>query len=55
MSTTTIKPQSGIQLVIIIGAAFLMMGTMPDLGLFLLMLGVGFWAVYNFINIGRQF
>ncbi|WMT10357.1 hypothetical protein NP511_22595 (plasmid) [Natrinema thermotolerans] len=52
---TSIKPQSGIQLIIIIGAGFLFVGTMPNLGMMLLTLGVGFWVLYNIINIGRQF
>lgn len=55
MAVTQIMPQSGLQLLIVVGAAFLMAGIRPDLGMFLLFLGVGMWAVYNLFNIGRQF
>lgn len=55
MSVANIKPQSGVQLLIIIGAAFLMVNVQPQLGMFLLLLGVGAWIIYNILNIGRQF
>lgn len=55
MSLTQMKPQSGIQLLIIVGAAFLMSGVQTSLGMKLLILGVGMWAIYNIINLGRQF
>lgn len=55
MATTQIIPQSGVQLVMIIGAAFLMAGVHPELGMNLLMLGVVVWGIYNLLNLGRQF
>lgn len=55
MSTTTIQPDSGVQLLMILGAAFLILGVRPDLGMMLLGLGVVGWIIYNLFNIGRQF
>lgn len=55
MSVANIKPDSGLQLLIIIGAAFLAMGIHPNIGMMLLALGVGAWIIYNLANIGRQF
>lgn len=55
MSVPPLRPQSGIQLLIVIGAVFLIIGTRPDLGLLLLFLGVGAWFLYNLANIPRQF
>lgn len=55
MSIANVMPDSGIQLLIVVGAAFLMAGVHSSLGMNLLLLGVGAWAVYNVINIGRQF
>lgn len=55
MAITQIVPQSGVQLLMIIGAAFLMAGVQPNLGMMLLMLGVVTWAIYNLFNFGRQF
>lgn len=55
MAAAQIIPQSGVQLLMIIGAGFLMAGVQPDLGMMLLMLGVGTWGLYNVINLGRQF
>lgn len=55
MSTTTIKPDSGLQLLIMIGAGFIAMGIRPDIGMMLLVLGVSAWIIYNIPNIGRQF
>lgn len=51
---TKIMPKSGIQLLMIIGAVFIM-GAQPDLGFVLLTLGVGMWLFYNLVNIPRQF
>lgn len=55
MSISNLQPQSGAQLLIIIGAAFLFVGIHSQVGLNLLILGVGAWLVYNLLNIGRQF
>ena len=55
MSSVNVIPQSGIQLLSAVGAVFLIIGTRPDLGMFLLTLGVGVWLVYNLLNISRQF
>jgi hypothetical protein len=55
MSVSSIQPDSGLQLLIIVGSVFLILGTRPDLGMLLLMLGVGMWLVYNLVNIPRQF
>jgi hypothetical protein len=55
MSIANLVPDSGIQLLIVVGAMFLMAGVRPDLGENLLILGVVAWALYNVINIGRQF
>lgn len=55
VSVTSIQPNSGVQLLIIVGAAFLLVGVQPQLGMNLLMLGVGAWLIYNIINLGRQF
>jgi hypothetical protein len=55
MSSIQVVPDSGLQLLIVVGAAFLIFGVRPDLGMMLLMLGVGAWLVYNLFNIGRQF
>lgn len=54
MSFTKIMPQSGVQLIIVVGAAFLMAGVHPSLGMGLLSLGVGAWGVYNLLNLKRQ-
>ena len=54
MSISNLQPQSGVQLLIIIGAAFLFAGIHSQVGLNLLILGVGAWLVYNLLNIGRQ-
>lgn len=51
----TIRPDSGIQLLIIIGAMFIFASVRPDLGMMLLVLGVGAWALYNVANLTRQF
>jgi hypothetical protein len=51
----TIRPDSGIQLLIIIGAMFVFASVRPDLGMLLLTLGVGAWALYNVANLSRQF
>lgn len=55
MSLAQIAPKSGVQLLMILGAAFLMAGVRPSLGMNLLLLGVGTWVIYNIFNIGRQF
>lgn len=55
MSIANIMPQSGVQLLIVVGAAFLMAGVQPELGMNLLFLGVGAWVIYNVFNIRRQF
>jgi len=55
MSISNLQPQSGVQLLIIIGAAFLFAGIHSQIGRNLLILGVGAWLVYNLLNIGRQF
>lgn len=55
LSNVTVIPKSGVQLIIIVGAAFLMAGVHPQLGMNLLLLGVGVWAIYNLLNFGRQF
>ena len=55
MSIAQFAPDSGLQLLILVGAAFIMAGVRPDLGTQLLMLGVAAWVVYNIFNIGRQF
>jgi hypothetical protein len=52
---TTLKPDSGIQLLIILGAMFLFAGIKSSLGMLLLTLGVGAWALYNVANLSRQF
>jgi hypothetical protein len=49
----TLKPDSGIQLIIILGAMFVPIR--PDLGMTLLTLGIGTWALYNIVNLSRQF
>jgi hypothetical protein len=51
----TLKPDSGIQLLIILGAMFVFTSVRPDLGMTLLTLGVGAWALYNIANLTRQF
>lgn len=51
----TIRPDSGIQLLIIIGAMFIFVNVRPALGMMLLVLGVGAWALYNVANLTRQF
>lgn len=51
----TIRPDSGIQLLIIIGAMFIFTSVRPELGMMLLVLGVGAWALYNVANLTRQF
>lgn len=51
----TIRPDSGIQLLIIIGAMFVFTSVRPELGMMLLTLGVGAWALYNVANLSRQF
>ena len=55
MSISNIQPNSGVQLLIIIGAAFLFAGVHPEIGMNLLIIGVGAWGIYNILNIGRQF
>lgn len=55
MSVANIIPQSGVQLIIVIGAAFLMAGVRPSLGMNLLALGIIVWGIYNVINLARQF
>lgn len=50
----SIVPDSGIQLLMLIGAAFIITATRPDLGMTLLMLGVGAWLFYNLLSISRQ-
>jgi len=55
MSISNLQPQSGVQLLIIIGAVFLFAGVHPDVGLNLLIIGVGAWGIYNLLNLGRQF
>lgn len=55
MSSVVVTPDSGIQLMIMVGAAFVLIGIRPDLGIGMLMLGVFFWLVYNVINVTRQF
>lgn len=55
MSIANVKPKSGVQLLIIVGAVFLFAGVRPDLGMNLLLLGVGAWLIYNILNLGRQF
>lgn len=55
MSIANVTPQSGVQLLIVVGAAFLMAGVRPSLGMKLLGLGVVVWGIYNVINLGRQF
>ena len=54
MSMATIQPQSGVQLIILIGAVFILAAIQP-LGTYLLVLGVGMWLIYNILNLGRQF
>lgn len=54
MSIANVMPQSGIQLLMILGVV-LILGTRRDLGMTLLMLGVGGWLIYNLANIPRQF
>jgi hypothetical protein len=53
--STAVVPQSGVQLLMIIGAAFVMGNVNPSLGYQLLGLGVGAWVIYNLLNLGRQF
>jgi len=51
----SIKPDSGIQLLIILGAMFVFTSVRPQLGMTLLTLGVVAWALYNIANLTRQF
>jgi hypothetical protein len=51
----SLKPDSGIQLLIILGAMFLFANVRTDLGMFLLVIGVAAWAMYNIANLNRQF
>lgn len=55
MSVTNFKPDSGLQLLIVLGAGFLAAGIRPDVGMLMLMLGIGAWLFYNIVNAGRQF
>ncbi len=55
MSLANVQPQSGVQLLIVVGAAFVLVGVQPEVGLNLLFLGVGAWIIYNVINLSRQF
>lgn len=50
----SLNPDSGIQLLMILGAVFIL-ASRPDLGMMLLSLGIGGWLVYNALNIPRQF
>jgi hypothetical protein len=54
-SVTSLKPDSGLQLLIVLGAGFLAAGIRPDVGMLMLMLGIGAWVFYNIVNAGRQF
>lgn len=47
-------PQSGIQVIIIVGAALMITATAPDIGVGLLALGVVAWLIYNLLNLPRQ-
>lgn len=49
-----IVPKSGIQVLIIVGAALMITATAPDLGVGLLLLGVAAWFIYNLLNLPRQ-
>lgn len=55
MAVGSIQPQSGTQLLILVGAVFLILDIYTGLGEILLALGVGAWLIYNLFNIGRQF
>jgi hypothetical protein len=55
MSVTSFKPESGLQLLIVLGAGFLAADIRPDVGMLMLMLGIGAWLFYNIMNAGRQF
>lgn len=55
MGITQIMPQSGLQLLIIVGATFLLAGVYTGLGEFMLFLGISAWVIYNLLNFGRQF
>lgn len=55
MSIANIIPQSGVQLIIVVGAAFIMAGIRPELGQTLLFLGIAVWMIYNLFNFRRQF
>lgn len=55
MAVSSIKPQSGVQLIIILGAAFLLAGVHPTIGMNMLILGIAVWLIYNFFNFRRQF
>lgn len=50
----TVKPDSGIQLLIILGAMFVFTSIRPELGMLLLTLGVGAWMLYNIVNLAQQ-
>lgn len=54
MAITTLRPQSGIQLVMILGVVLMVTTTAPELGVKMLILAIGMWLVYNLFNIGRQ-
>jgi hypothetical protein len=55
MSIANVKPDSGLQLLILLGAGFLAAGIQPNIGMLMLGLGIGAWLIYNIANIGRQF
>lgn len=49
-----VQAESTTQLLILVGVALIVLAR-PDLGGFLLFLGLLSWGIYNIINIGRQF
>lgn len=49
-----IQTESTTQLLILLGVGLIVLSR-PDLGVFLLLLGLVSWSIYNAINIGRQF
>ena len=55
MSVANLSPDSGLQLLIILGAGFLAAGIHPNIGMMMLGLGIGAWLFYNIMNAGRQF
>lgn len=54
MSATTIDlPDSGIQLILLVGAAFVLLSVNPSFGYTMIFIALAAWGIYNVLNIAR--